>query len=77
MTKAADFLRLILLTRALLKAPNQEHEREHFDFVALLRPLHAGLCGVRHRCSSTRAFRVTAEFYAKNENDGEDQIADH
>ena len=40
MTKAADLLRLILLTGALLETPNQEHEREHFDFVALLRRLH-------------------------------------
>src|SRR4051794_36980538 len=38
--KAADLLRLILLTRALLKTPDQQHQREHLDFVALLRRLH-------------------------------------
>jgi hypothetical protein len=36
-TKAADLLRLILLTRAFLETPDQQHQREHFDFVALLR----------------------------------------
>src|SRR5207244_6791873 len=40
MTKAADLLRLILLTGALLKTPDQQHQREHLDFVALLRRRH-------------------------------------
>ena len=40
MAKATDLLRLILLTRALLETPDQQHQREHFDFVALLRRLH-------------------------------------
>src|SRR5580700_8395545 len=35
-TKAADLLRLILLTRALFKAADQQHEREHLDLVALV-----------------------------------------
>jgi hypothetical protein len=42
MTKAAYFLRLILLTGAFLEAPDQQHKREHLDFVALLRRLHGG-----------------------------------
>src|SRR3954453_14831999 len=37
MTKAADLLRLILLAGALFKAPKQQHQREHFDLVALPR----------------------------------------
>jgi hypothetical protein len=37
MAKAADLLRLILLTRAFLETPDQQHQREHLDFVALLR----------------------------------------
>ena len=40
MTKAADLLRLILLARALLEAADQQHHREHLDFVALLRRRH-------------------------------------
>ena len=36
-TKAADLLRLILLTRAFLETPDQQHQRKHLDFVALLR----------------------------------------
>ena len=40
MAKAADLLRLILLTRAFLETPDQQHQREHLDFVALLRLRH-------------------------------------
>jgi hypothetical protein len=40
MTKTADFLRLILLTRALFKTPDEQHQPEHLDFVALLCRLH-------------------------------------
>ena len=40
MTKAADLLRLILLAGTLFKAPNQQHQREHLDLVALVGPLH-------------------------------------
>jgi hypothetical protein len=32
--KPADLLRLILLARAFLETPDQQHQREHFDFVA-------------------------------------------
>ena len=49
MAEAADLLRLILLTRAFLKTPDQQHQREHLDFVALLRRLHARLGGARQR----------------------------
>ena len=38
--EAADFLRLILLTRALLETADQQHRREHLDFVALLGSRH-------------------------------------
>ena len=40
MAEAADLLRLILLTGAFLETPDQQHQREHLDFVALLRRLH-------------------------------------
>src|SRR5207244_6189202 len=42
MTKPSDFLRLILLAGAFLKTPDQQHQREHLDFVALLYRLHGG-----------------------------------
>src|SRR5260370_5526094 len=42
MTKPSDFLRLILLAGAFLKPPDQQHQREHLDFVALLYRLHGG-----------------------------------
>src|ERR1700736_4132657 len=45
MAKSADFLRLILLTGALLEAPDHQHQREHVDFVALLPRLHLGPAG--------------------------------
>src|SRR6266550_1048653 len=37
MAKAADLLRLILLAGSFLEAPKQQHQREHFDLVALRR----------------------------------------
>jgi hypothetical protein len=40
MTKSANLLRLILLAGAFLETPDQQHQREHFDFVALLSRLH-------------------------------------
>src|SRR5207253_3380407 len=40
MTEAADFLRLILLAGALFETPDEQHQPEHLDFVALLRWLH-------------------------------------
>src|SRR5207249_7747943 len=39
-TKAADFLRLILLAGALFETADEQHQPEHLDFVALLRRLH-------------------------------------
>src|SRR5436305_3478377 len=42
MTKTADLLRLILLAGAFLETPDQQHQREHLDFVALLSRLHGG-----------------------------------
>ncbi len=42
MTKPADLLRLILLAGAFLETPDQQHQREHLDFVALLSRLHGG-----------------------------------
>jgi hypothetical protein len=37
MTKAADFLCLILLAGALFETPDEQHQPEHLDLVALLR----------------------------------------
>src|SRR5881397_4289327 len=42
MTKSPDLLRLILLAGAFLETPDQQHQREHFDFVALPSRLHGG-----------------------------------
>src|SRR5438132_9472561 len=42
MTKSANLLRLILLAGAFLETPDQQHQREHFDFVALPSRLHGG-----------------------------------
>ncbi|MEY2531406.1 MAG: hypothetical protein QOI96_1491, partial [Verrucomicrobiota bacterium] len=36
MAETADLLGLILLTGAFFKTPDQQHQREHLDFVALL-----------------------------------------
>ena len=36
MAEAADLLGLILLTGAFFETPDQQHQREHLDFVALL-----------------------------------------
>jgi hypothetical protein len=59
MTKAADLLRLILLTGAFFETPDQQHQREHLDFVALLHRLH-GIIGQQvylscARCNAKRA----------------------
>ena len=40
--KATNLLRLVLLAGAFLEAPDQQHQREHIDFVALPRRLHGG-----------------------------------
>jgi hypothetical protein len=55
MAKAAYFLRLILLTGAFLKAPDQQHKREHLDFVALLPRLHGGHPAAAGRNRAVRA----------------------
>src|SRR2546423_7035310 len=76
MTEAADLLRLILLARPLLKTPNEQHQREHLDLVALLRLRHkAGLD--RARLASGRAARIggATPMKAENEKPGEEQIA--
>src|SRR4051794_15904403 len=52
--KAADLLRLILLTRALLETPDQQHQREHLDLVALLRRLHDGRITQREAAAKWR-----------------------
>ena len=41
-TKSTNLLRLILLAGAFFEAPDQQHQREHLDFVALLQRLHGG-----------------------------------
>ena len=75
MTEAANLLRLILLTGAFFKAPDQQHQREHLDFVALLRPLHAGLRGARHHRSRARTFGTTSEVHASYKKESEKEIA--
>src|SRR5207302_10305377 len=39
-TETADLLRLILLAGALFETPDEQHQPEHLDFVALLRWRH-------------------------------------
>src|SRR2546423_12264342 len=41
-TETPNLLRLILLAGAFLKPPDQQHQRQHLDFVALLHRLHGG-----------------------------------
>src|SRR5439155_12816352 len=55
MAKTADLLRLILLARAFLKTPDQQHQREHLDFVALLHRLHGGHPAAAGRNRAARA----------------------
>src|SRR3954453_12008952 len=72
MAEATDLLRLILLAPALLAAPGQQHQREHFDLVAWLRLRHkTGLD--RARNGRGRAVRLggAAPMHAKNEEPGE------
>src|SRR2546423_13273317 len=76
MTEAADFLRLILLARPLLETPNEKHQREHFDLVALLRLRHkAGLDRARQGGGRAGRVRSATPMEAENEKPGEDQIA--
>src|SRR5438105_3700223 len=75
MAEAANLLRLILLTRPLLETPDQQHQREHLDFVALLRRLHAGLSGVRYGGGRAGPGRAATELHAENKEPGEEEIA--
>ena len=75
MTKAADFLCLILLAGALLKTPDQQHRREHLDFVALLRP---AACEIRRQRASRggAAARLSAgRTHADDKKQREKQVA--
>src|SRR5205807_1535828 len=72
--KATDFLRLILLTRALLKTANQKHQREHLDLVALLGPLHRDLRDVRQCSSRARPTGFSPEVHAHHKEQREKQI---
>jgi hypothetical protein len=74
MAKSTDLLRLVLLAGALLETPNQQHQREHFDFVTLLRELHAGLGSVREDGSRADAFRTANEVHAKKEQSGKNKV---
>src|ERR1700719_789830 len=73
--EAADLLRLILLARAFLETPNQQHQREHLDFVALLGTLHRILCEARQRSSSARPAGLSPKIHAHHEKQREEQIA--
>src|SRR4029453_9538467 len=75
-TKTADLLRLILLAGAFLETPNQQHQREHLDFVALLHRLHDGLSRSRNRGSGARALRASAKVDGKNKEQGKQEITD-
>src|SRR5436309_7380490 len=54
-TKTANLLRLILLAGAFLKTPDQQHQREHLDFVALPHRLHGGHPAAAGRNRAARA----------------------
>src|SRR5438477_8719725 len=55
MTKPSDLLRLVLLAGALFKTPDQQHQREHLDFVARLYRLHGGHPAAAGRNAAARA----------------------
>src|SRR5215471_7997209 len=79
MAKAANLLRLVLLTRAFLKAPNQQHEREHLDFVALLHRLHNQLAGSNRtelRSAFPRSTHASTDVHANDKKSSENKIAD-
>src|SRR5439155_16351968 len=67
MTKTPDLLRLILLTGAFFETPNQQHQREHLDFVALLHRVHDGSSRARNRGTGARVLRASAKV------DGQDK----
>src|SRR5438552_12106999 len=76
MAEAADLLRLILLARAFLETPDQQHQREHLDLVALLGPLHRNLRDARQCSSSTRPAGFSPEIHACDKKEREEQIAE-
>src|ERR1041385_2715687 len=67
MTEAADFLRLILLTGPLLETPDEQHQREHLDLVALRLRHKAGLD--RARLSGGHAGGLGSATQVETENE--------
>src|SRR5207248_2732702 len=67
MAKSTDLLRLILLARAFLKTPYQQHQRQHLDFVALLRRRHGNqaVCGSARLVRDASAFRLKLTHITK------------
>src|SRR5215471_5921116 len=76
MTEASDFLRLILLTRTFFETADQQHEREHLDFVALLGTLHEKLCDARQCSSSPPPAGVAPKVHAHHEKQREEQVTE-
>src|SRR5215470_16389831 len=74
-TETADLLRLILLTGAFFESPNQQHQREHLDFVALLHRLHDGLSRAWNRGTRARALRASAKVDGKNKEQSKQNVA--
>ena len=74
--EAANFLRLILLARAFLKTADQQHQREHFDFVALLGALHRNLRDARQCGFSARPAGFSSKVHARHKKKREEQIAE-
>src|SRR5205823_14812995 len=75
MTEAANFLRLILLARAFLETADQQHHREHLDFVALLGPLHRRLSDAGNCGFSARPAGLSPEVHARHKDKREEHIA--
>src|SRR5437870_1814668 len=76
MTKTPDLLRLILLTGAFFETPNQQHQREHLDFVALLHRVHDGSSRARNRGTGARVLRASAKVDGQDKDQGKQKIAD-
>src|SRR5207249_10284895 len=76
MTKTTDLLRLILLTGAFFETPNQQHQREHLDFVALLHRLHEGSSRARNSGTGARALPAAAKVDGKHKDQGKQKSAD-
>src|SRR5438067_12384660 len=78
MKKTPHLLRLVLLTGAFLETPNQQHQREHLDFVALHR-LHGQLSrrnSTQTRGALPRSLPASPHVHAKNKQKSENQITD-